>query len=280
VLDANSANAFLNRGIIYMAKGDYDRAAQDFDRAVAIAPRALAFYNRAENYSRKKDYDRAREDYRRALAHNPDQSLKQDIEKSLNELSAKQSSGAEATQSKKASTQTDTQANSKASTQATNEPAQPAVVATFRRTSIEYVASNKSYLLRILPDNPTDGGKIVLQCYTEPKSIFVQLAAAEHVDAKSPASMQTISIWSDKLKPTDIRVLATDTMGVAMESTDDIPGAREAVRDVLKAVLSAQAVIGYRFKGKTISIAAKQISEAAHRFRDLCGSGGSLLAAR
>lgn len=67
-----SAIAYNNRGIAYNAGGNYDRAIQDFNRAIMLDPKFEKPYNnRADAYNHKGDYNRAILDYNQAIALNP-----------------------------------------------------------------------------------------------------------------------------------------------------------------------------------------------------------------
>jgi F-type H+-transporting ATPase subunit b len=67
-LDPRSALALMERASIYHAKGELDRAIADYDAAIAARPKsAAAFYGRGEAYRAKNDLDRAIADYDRAL---------------------------------------------------------------------------------------------------------------------------------------------------------------------------------------------------------------------
>jgi len=62
------ATAFKNRGNAYDDKGQYDRAIQDYDHAIAINPNdADAFNNRGTSYRAKGQYDLAVQDYDQAI---------------------------------------------------------------------------------------------------------------------------------------------------------------------------------------------------------------------
>jgi tetratricopeptide (TPR) repeat protein len=70
-LNPTHANAFANRGVAYARKRDYDRAIQDYDKAVQFDPKhADAFSNRGVAYARKRDYDRAIQNYDAAIRLN------------------------------------------------------------------------------------------------------------------------------------------------------------------------------------------------------------------
>jgi tetratricopeptide (TPR) repeat protein len=61
------AGAFNNRGIAYFSKGDFERAARDFDEAIAAKPnnpvlyhnRGMALYNKGDNEAAIRSYDQA-----------------------------------------------------------------------------------------------------------------------------------------------------------------------------------------------------------------------------
>ena len=64
--------AFVNRGMAYSAKGEYDRAITDYNQAINLNPKsAKAFNNRANAYYHKGEYARAVPDYDRAIKINP-----------------------------------------------------------------------------------------------------------------------------------------------------------------------------------------------------------------
>jgi tetratricopeptide (TPR) repeat protein len=66
------ATAFNNRGFAFLDRKQYDRAIQDFGKAIEINPDyALAFNNRGNAYRNKGRYDRAIADYDRAIALDP-----------------------------------------------------------------------------------------------------------------------------------------------------------------------------------------------------------------
>ena len=64
----NYAIAIYNRGNAYFAKGDADRAIQNYDRALTLNPKYQdALVNRGVAYEKKAAYDRAIADYNEAL---------------------------------------------------------------------------------------------------------------------------------------------------------------------------------------------------------------------
>lgn len=72
-LAENIAIAHYNRGWAYSKKDDYDRAIEDYDRAIALNPKdASAYYYRGYTYRSKGDYDRSIDDYDRAIALYPE----------------------------------------------------------------------------------------------------------------------------------------------------------------------------------------------------------------
>ncbi|MDR0878460.1 MAG: tetratricopeptide repeat protein, partial [Treponema sp.] len=61
--DDNAAR-FLDRGISFANKGDYDTAIADFNDAIRLNPNlASAYYQRAYAYHFKEEYDQAIADY-------------------------------------------------------------------------------------------------------------------------------------------------------------------------------------------------------------------------
>jgi tetratricopeptide (TPR) repeat protein len=66
------ATAYKNRGNAYDDKGEYDRALEDYEQAVAINPRdADAFNSRGATYMALGRYERAIQDFDQAIALNP-----------------------------------------------------------------------------------------------------------------------------------------------------------------------------------------------------------------
>ncbi len=71
-LDPNLAPAYHSRGTAYGSKGDYDRAIADLSQAIKLDPNlAFAYNNRGNAYSGKGDYDRAIADYTQAIKLDP-----------------------------------------------------------------------------------------------------------------------------------------------------------------------------------------------------------------
>ena len=66
-IEPNLALAYLNRGLVYHAKGSYDQAISDQSKAIECNPKFDFFYAvRAHTYYDKKDYDNAWEDVHKA----------------------------------------------------------------------------------------------------------------------------------------------------------------------------------------------------------------------
>jgi tetratricopeptide (TPR) repeat protein len=67
-----SAIAYNNRGNAYAEKGDYDRAIQDFDQSIKLAPTyAKPFNNRGVAHLRKGEHDLAINAFDEAIKLNP-----------------------------------------------------------------------------------------------------------------------------------------------------------------------------------------------------------------
>ena len=64
---------YNNRGLAYSGKNEYDRALEDYSKAIELKPDdADAYYNRGVAYARKSEYDRALEDCSKAIELKPD----------------------------------------------------------------------------------------------------------------------------------------------------------------------------------------------------------------
>ncbi len=72
-LDPTHAKPFNNRGVAYLRKGEYDLAIESLDEAIKLDPNyGGAFANRAGIYLKKNEYDRAARDYDEAIRLKPD----------------------------------------------------------------------------------------------------------------------------------------------------------------------------------------------------------------
>ena len=64
--------AYVNRGTAYTHKGKYDRAIQDYDKAIELNPNhAEAYSNRGIAFLRKSEYDSAIQDFEKTLEIDP-----------------------------------------------------------------------------------------------------------------------------------------------------------------------------------------------------------------
>ncbi len=72
-LKPDDAEAYYNRGLAWDELGDFDRAIQDFDRAIELKPDyAEAYNNRGNAWAHKGEYDRAIQDFDKAIELKPD----------------------------------------------------------------------------------------------------------------------------------------------------------------------------------------------------------------
>jgi tetratricopeptide (TPR) repeat protein len=69
--DRNRSAGYNQRGGAYLAKGDYDIAIDDFDKAIRLDPDEVEYRNRGLAYYFKGDYGRAIADYNEAIRINP-----------------------------------------------------------------------------------------------------------------------------------------------------------------------------------------------------------------
>jgi tetratricopeptide (TPR) repeat protein len=75
-LQANFAEAYINRALAYFAKKDYGRAISDLNQALHLQPLSSVIYHARGNvYFFKEDYDRAIADYDQALGLKPDDAM-------------------------------------------------------------------------------------------------------------------------------------------------------------------------------------------------------------
>ena len=72
---ANLGVVYFCRGYAYQARGEYDRAIQDYDEAIRLKPDAFVYGNRGSAYHAKGDNDRAIQDYDEAIRLRPDEAL-------------------------------------------------------------------------------------------------------------------------------------------------------------------------------------------------------------
>ena len=67
-LKLDFAEAYYNRGVIYVKKGDFDRAISDYTHAIDLKPDYVeAYYGRGNVYYQKGKYARAIADYNEAI---------------------------------------------------------------------------------------------------------------------------------------------------------------------------------------------------------------------
>jgi tetratricopeptide (TPR) repeat protein len=71
-LNPNYTEAYYNRGIVFTNENNYDRAIQDYSKAIELNPNYTEAYNNRGNiFKNNKNYDRALEDYNKAIELNP-----------------------------------------------------------------------------------------------------------------------------------------------------------------------------------------------------------------
>jgi len=71
-LNQTYTKSINNRGVAYLRKGEYDFAIRAFDKAIRLNPEyAEALANRAEAYLKRKEYDRAASDFDEAIRIDP-----------------------------------------------------------------------------------------------------------------------------------------------------------------------------------------------------------------
>ncbi len=74
ILDAGTeaaesmAAAYFTRANAYYSRGQYDAAIKDYDRSIALNPKAETYYMRGNAYYGKGDRDQAIKDHARAIA--------------------------------------------------------------------------------------------------------------------------------------------------------------------------------------------------------------------
>ena len=70
------ADAYLNRGLAYVEKGEFDRAIEDFDKAIGLNPEyADAYFNRGTAHSTLNQHEKAIENYNKAIELDPNLAL-------------------------------------------------------------------------------------------------------------------------------------------------------------------------------------------------------------
>ncbi len=88
-IDAKYVSPYNNRGLLYLDKGEFDRAIADFDQVVRLDANYLrAYWNRGSAYLKKGERDHAIADYKKALSLNPDDTTRKMIEAELNQATA------------------------------------------------------------------------------------------------------------------------------------------------------------------------------------------------
>ena len=71
-INPRNAAAYLNRGIAWYAKGNWDKALDDYNQVIRLDPRSHAAYNNRGNIAlEKKELDAAIADFNRAIELNP-----------------------------------------------------------------------------------------------------------------------------------------------------------------------------------------------------------------
>jgi tetratricopeptide (TPR) repeat protein len=65
-LNGKLASVYNNRGVAYDHKGELDRAIQDYEQAIKLKPSPEAYFNRGNAYLAKAQYDHAIDDYNQA----------------------------------------------------------------------------------------------------------------------------------------------------------------------------------------------------------------------
>jgi lipoprotein NlpI len=71
-IDPKHARVYYNRGLASKNKGDYERAIEDYTRTIEIDPKYVdAFIHRGNAWVNKGDYERAIEDYTMAIENGP-----------------------------------------------------------------------------------------------------------------------------------------------------------------------------------------------------------------
>jgi tetratricopeptide (TPR) repeat protein len=71
-LDPNQADAFTARGTYYQSKNDTAKALADFERSLLLNPTVDGYFQRGQVYAALKQFDKAIQDYDRAIAERRD----------------------------------------------------------------------------------------------------------------------------------------------------------------------------------------------------------------
>lgn len=71
-IDPDSAEAYYSRGLAYIMIEDYASAVKDYDKAIELDPSAVAYNNRCWSYYKMGEYEQALPDCERSLQLNPD----------------------------------------------------------------------------------------------------------------------------------------------------------------------------------------------------------------
>ncbi len=76
----------LKRGYVYCSMSEYDKAIDDFSKAIKLKPDAGVYYYRAFAYFHKDEYHRSWEDIQKAesLGYKIDRKFLKDLKKALN----------------------------------------------------------------------------------------------------------------------------------------------------------------------------------------------------
>ncbi|GHU91104.1 hypothetical protein FACS189476_11680 [Spirochaetia bacterium] len=75
ILYPEAASFYASRGLVYSVMEESDKAIEDYNQAILIAPDAEAYYHRGAEYYYKGDYDTAIEDFTVAIRLDPDHNL-------------------------------------------------------------------------------------------------------------------------------------------------------------------------------------------------------------
>ncbi|GHV03778.1 hypothetical protein FACS189485_07740 [Spirochaetia bacterium] len=75
ILYPEVASFYTSRGLVYSVMRESDKAIEDYNQVILIAPDAEAYYHRGTEYYYKGDYDTAIEDFTTAIKLDPDHNL-------------------------------------------------------------------------------------------------------------------------------------------------------------------------------------------------------------